>query len=110
MNAGESGHKSTRLRVLFRWNATAFAVVSTILIAANIYTGGGVWSFWPLFVWGTLLALHFFIVNSIDVDEKWVTERVDQLHYRSYDQGHIDDIGKRVDECDASVRPADERE
>ncbi len=44
------------------------------------------------------------------MDEGWVEERADDLRYRSYDQGHIHDIEKRVDERDHSVRPADERE
>jgi hypothetical protein len=98
------------LRALLRWNALAYAVVGTVLLGANILVGGGVWSFWPLFAWGMLLALHFFFVKSMDVDERWVEERADELHYRSYDQGHIDDIEHRVEERDASVRPADERE
>ena len=71
---------------------------------------GMTWSFWPVFVWGVLFSLHFFIARTQDVDDEWVQERVDELHYRSYDQGHISDIEKRVEERDHSVRPADERE
>ena len=37
-------------------------------------------------------------------------ERADELRYRSYDQGHIQDIEKRIEDRDHSVRPADERE
>ncbi len=100
---------SSRLRILLRWNAVAFVIVAAVLLVANVLIGGGAWSFWPLFVWGTLLALHFFCTKSLEVDDGWVEERADELRYRSYDQGHIHDIEKRVDERDASVRPADER-
>jgi len=106
----DRAHGPALLRVLFRWNATAYATVGALLLIVNIFAGGGSWSFWPLFVWGMLLALHFFCMKSLDVDDNWVAERADELRYRSYDQGHIHDIEKRVDDRDASVRPADERE
>jgi len=102
--------KPALLRSLFRWNAIAYATLGVLLLLVNIYSGGGAWSFWPLFVWGVLLALHFFLMKSVEVDDGWVEERADELRYRSYDQGHIHDIEHRVEERDASVRPADERE
>lgn len=106
----DHGELTFSLRVLFRWNAIAYAGVGVVLLTANILAGGGAWSFWPLFVWGVLLSLHFFLLRSVGVDEKWVEERADELRYRSYDQGHIHDIEDRVDKRDHSVRPADERE
>lgn len=110
MNGGAPERISSRLRVLLRWNAVAYATVAVLLLVANVVVGGGAWSFWPLFIWGVLLALHFFCAKSLEVDEGWVAERADELRYRSYDQGHIHDIEKRVDERDTSVRPADERD
>ena len=110
MSAGSRRGRPAALRVLFRWNATVYAGVAAILIVINVYTGGGAWSFWPVFVWGVALALHFFVMKSLEVDDDWVAERADELRYRSYDQGHIHDIEVRVDERDASVRPGDERE
>lgn len=98
------------VRALFRWNAIGYTTVGALLLIVNITAGGGAWSFWPLFVWGVILALHFFVTKSLEIDDGWVAERADDLRYRSYDQGHIHDIEHRVDERDASVRPADERE
>ena len=110
MSVGVRDGGQPRLRFLFRWNALAYAAVSAVLLITNLYTGGGWWSFWPLSIWGVALALHFLYVNSIEVDDGWVAERAEELRYRSYDQGHIHDIEKRVDDHDPSVRPADERE
>ena len=49
-------------------------------------------------------------LKSVTVDEDWVRERTDDLKLRSYDLSHIQDIETRVDEDDASVRPADRRD
>ena len=52
-------------------------------------------------------------VYAVDVSSEmlsWVDERAEELRYRSYDQGHIDDIEERVEQRDQSVRPADERD
>ena len=110
MTPGPAQSKRSSLRILYRWNAFAYAVVGTVLLTINIVFGGSAWSFWPLFIWGVLLALHFFCMKSLEVDENWVADRTDELRYRSYDQGHIHDIEHRVEERDSSVRPADERE
>ena len=97
------------MRMILRRHMLAYAAVCAILIVTNIALGGGWWSFWPLFVWGLVLALHFLYVRSVDVDERWAQERTEDLHVRSYDLGHIEDIEKRVEDDDSSVRPADER-
>ena len=68
------------------------------------------WLFWFLFVWGIGLALHFFYVRSVDVDEQWVNERMGDVRYRSYDLSHIEDIKERVEGRDPSVRTSDERD
>ena len=105
----KAGGALDRLRALWRRHVLAYAVVAAILVVANLFVGGGWWSFWPLGLWGLVLALHFLIVKCIDVDEGWVRERTEDLHVRSYDLGHIKDIEKRVEDDDASVRPADKR-
>ena len=110
MSSGAPERNSIPWGTLLRWNAVAYAAVAVVLLVANALIGGGAWSFWPLFIWGVLLALQFFCAKSLEVDDSWVEERADELRYRSYDQGHIHDIEKRVDERDTSVRPADERE
>ncbi len=95
---------------LYRWHVLTYSAVMSILVVANIYVGGGWWSFWPMIAWSLALSLHFFYYKSITVDEEWAQERTDDLKLRSYDLGHIQDIEDRVEKHDASVRPADERE
>ena len=95
--------------MLLRRHMLAYAGLGAILLVANLYLGGGWWSFWPLCVWSVVVVLHFLFVKSIGVDDSWVQERAEDLHLRSYDLGHIEDIEKRVEDDDASVRPADER-
>lgn len=80
------------------------------LLVANLVIGGRWWSFWPMIGWGMVLAVHFFIVKSLLVDESWVAERSHELRDKSYDFGHIEDIKQRVATRDPSVRPADERD
>lgn len=99
-----------RVTRLFRWHATAYGVLMGVLVAVNIYVGGGWWSFWPMCGWGLALALHFFYYKSVTVDEEWAEARTDDLKLRSYDLSHIQDIAERVDEGDASVRPPSQRE
>ena len=93
----------------FRRHALAYGIVIGSLLLANIYTGGRWWSFWPMFGWGVLLAIHFLIVRALDVDAGWTEKRVEDLHLKSYDLAHVRDIGRRVTEHDPSVTPSDER-
>jgi hypothetical protein len=71
----------------------AFAVVLT---AVNGATGGGWWSFWPLGIWAVALGVHYMVYKTRTVDESWVEERTADLHSKSYDAGHIDDIARRA--------------
>ena len=90
---------------LWRKHAIAFVVVNAALIAADRWLPGTWWSFWVLFVWGVLLAVHFFFMRSVHVDEDWADERAENLRIRSYDVSHIEDIGSRIEHRDASVSP-----
>lgn len=98
-----------RVTALFRWHAWAYGLLMGGLAAVNVYAGGGWWSFWPMCVWGVILALHFFYYKSVTVDEEWAEARTGDLKLRSYDLSHIQDIAERVDEGDASVSPPTER-
>ena len=97
------------VRRLFRRHVLAYVGVMGVLIVLNFIIGGGWWSFWPMCAWGLVLAFHFFYYKSVTVDEAWVQERTDDMRLRSYDLSHIHDIEDRVEQRDASVRPADER-
>lgn len=76
----------------FRWHAWAYAAGAAILVLANVLTGGGWWSFWPLAVWGVALTVHYLVHKTGTVDDAWVEERTADLHSKSYDASHIDRI------------------
>ena len=107
MNSGDG--RSVLIRS-FRWHGLAYIGVGGLALLTNLYFGSGWWLFWPLFAWGVALSPHFPYVKSVNVDDGWVGERAEELHFRSYDLGHIRDIEERVKDRDASVRPADERD
>ncbi|NIM27151.1 MAG: hypothetical protein GTO67_11235 [Gammaproteobacteria bacterium] len=94
---------------LYHWHLAAYCVLMGALLVVNIFVGGGWWSFWPMCVWGLLLAFHFFYYKAVTVDDRWVQERTEDLSLRSYDLGHIRDIKDRVESEDPSVRPPSER-
>lgn len=96
--------RSLRLHVI------AYCVIMGGVLIANVVIGGYWWSFWPTIVWGLVLAVHFFIVKSMLIDDDWVAERSLDLRDKSYDFGHIEDIKQRIVTRDPSVRPADERD
>ena len=99
-----------RLGQSLRLHIIAYCVIMGAVLVVNIVIGGRWWSFWPMIAWGFALAVHFFIVRSLQVDEAWVDARSYDLRDRSYDFGHIEDIKQRIAKRDASVRPADERD
>lgn len=41
-----------------------------------------------------MLAVHYLIHKSGTVDERWVEERTADLHSKSYDAGHMDQIAE----------------
>ena len=104
------GVAQARLQRWFPRHVQAYFVIIGGLTVINIMTGAPWWSFWPMLGWGGLLALHFFYVKAVNVDEGWVDDRVDDLRFRSYDLGHIEDIETRIETRHPSVRPSDERE
>ena len=82
----------------FRLHAWAFVLVNIALNAANAFVGADWWAFWPLVVWGSILAIHYLIYKSKRVDERWVKERTDDVRSKSYDRAHIDSIETRFKE------------
>ena len=41
-----------------------------------------------------MLAVHYLIHKSRTVDDAWVEERTADLHSKSYDAGHMDQIAE----------------
>ena len=74
------------------WHIRAYLVCAAALILVNALTGHGWWSFWPLFIWGAALAVHFLYVKSRSVDDDWADRRARKLKMMSYDQGHMRQI------------------
>ena len=93
----------------FRIHLRLYLLLCGGLTLANLFTGAGWWSFAPVCGWGIVLAVHYFYVRAVNVDDDWVRERTDDLRVRSYDLGHITDLEERVGQGDESVRPAAER-
>jgi hypothetical protein len=80
---------------VFRLHLWAFVLVNLGLNAANWFTGGDWWAFWPLVVWGAILVAHYLIYKSKRVDARWVEERTDDVRSKSYDRAHMDSIEAR---------------
>lgn len=102
-----------RGRTALRWlrvHAGAFALVIVPLNVINVMGGAPWWAFWPSMSWGVVLAVHFFIVKAMTIDEEWVNERAMELREHSYDFDHMKDIEQRIVESDFSIVPRDERE
>jgi type VI protein secretion system component VasK len=95
--AERPGRATTAARAI-RLHTGVYVACAGVLIAVNWATGGGWWSFWPLGVWGVALGVHYMVYKTRSVDEAWVAERTADLHSKSYDAGHIDDIADRARE------------
>ena len=79
------------------WHRYAFITFNALLTALNIYGGPPWWGLWPLLITGLIYALHYLIYKASVIDDAWVNARATDLHYKSYDQGHIDFIAERHD-------------
>jgi hypothetical protein len=81
-----------------RLHAWIFAAGALGLVGANALTDGDYWwSIWPILVWGMALGAHYSVRKARSVDESWAEERAADVHSKSYDAGHMDDIAKRYD-------------
>ena len=94
----------------FQLHLNVFVAGNVVLTAINIYTGAPWWALWPLLIWGVPFSVHFFIYKSLTVDETWADDRIDDLRWRSYDLGHVEDLEDRIRADDFSTRPAHRRD
>ena len=94
----------------YRPHAITFWVGNVLLTLVNIYMGAPWWALWPLSGWGLLFSIHFFIYKSLTVDEAWSDDRIEELRWRSYDLGHVEDLEDRIRADDFSTRPAHRRD
>jgi hypothetical protein len=82
---------------VLRLHFWAFVLGNLALNATNAFAGSGWWAFWPLVLWGAVLAAHYFVDKSRRVSERWAAERAQDLRSKSYDRAHIDSIQARYD-------------
>jgi hypothetical protein len=48
--------------------------------------------YWVPLIWGIPLLLHYLVYKARTVDNRWVEERTEELHLKSYDRDHIQSI------------------
>lgn len=79
----------------YPWHRNAFVAFNVGVTLLNIYSGPPWWGLWPLLISGLVFTLHYLVFKASVIDDAWVDERASDLHYKSYDQGHIDFIADR---------------
>lgn len=79
----------------FRWHAGLAALVTSTAVAANIAMGPPGWSLWVVVGAIALLGPHYLLYKIMTIDEAWVDARSEEIHLKSYDRGHIQDISGR---------------
>lgn len=85
----------------FRMHFAVFFAATVAILGLAAVTGWR-WMYWVAMVWGVLLMLHYLIYKTRTVDDRWVEERTEELHLKSYDRDHIDTIRSRRAADDAS--------
>jgi MFS family permease len=75
----------------FRPHFAVFLAAALGLLVLAVTTGWR-WTYWTAMVWGILLLVHYLIYKTRTVDERWVAERTEELHLKSYDRDHIQNI------------------
>jgi hypothetical protein len=76
---------------LFRPHFLVFFAAGAAIIALAAATG---WHrlYWIVMGWGGLLLVHYLVYKARIIDERWVEERTEELHLKSYDRDHIQSI------------------
>lgn len=87
-----------------------FGSVVAVTLAAEMLSGSDWRLFWPFAGWAGVLAVHYFLASSYDVDGDWIDDRITDLRSRSYDFDHIQNIERRIKDRDDSITPPTERD
>ncbi|MGQ0511171.1 MAG: 2TM domain-containing protein [Betaproteobacteria bacterium] len=99
----EPAGRATAAERAFLLHRLAFGTGVALLSLANWLSGLPWWSFWPIAAWSTIFGVHYLIHKARSTDERWVEERVADLHSKSYDAGHIDSIATRYGDKDENA-------
>jgi hypothetical protein len=94
----------------YRLHRFVFITLNVVMTLINIATGAPWWGVTPLLITGLVFSIHFFLYKSMTVDEGWADERIDELRWRAYDLGHVEDLEDRIRADDFSTRPAHRRD
>lgn len=101
----------TQAERLMQWAAATFGRHFLIFLAACVgllavaIATGWRWLYWVPLLWGIPLLIHYLVYKTHTVDERWVEERTEELHLKSYDRDHIDRI--RARQAEGAAKPAD---
>lgn len=75
--------KRVALRMGFLSHLMVYALVNSVLIVFNLFQGGPLWSFWPIFGWGIGLAAHglstWFALNGDGMRERMLKQEIERL-------------------------------
>ena len=111
LDSPEAAHRAASWALRwYRPHRLAFVGTMVLLHAVNIMTGAPWWALWPLLTWGVVFFIHYFTFKSLTVDEDWSDERIEDMRWRAYDFGHIEDLEDRIRADDYSTRPAHRRD
>lgn len=78
---------------------------------AGWFKASGAWFyFWLPALWFFAVAIHFFVVSALTVDEEWAVLRSREMRAKSVDFAHMNSIMDRQwDGDDSVISPADPR-
>lgn len=105
-----SGGRFLPTRFHFLRHVSVYLVSTVVFVILDLLTDGNWWNFWVMVIWFIILSVHYFAAGTVDVDDDWANERVEDLRVSSYDYDHIGSIKHRVKTNDPSVTPHTERE
>ena len=85
----------SRSKIWFKIHCVTFVCVIALLFLIDWWLASEGWLFWVCCGWSVVLAIHFFIVKSMHVDEDWADDRALELRINSYDLKHIHAVRSR---------------
>jgi hypothetical protein len=92
----------------FRAHFLVFLAAAAAILAVAAAMGWR-WVYWPVMVWGIVLLVHYLVYKTGTVDDRWVDERTEELHLKSYDRDHIQSIRAQQGRADIPGGDADRK-
>lgn len=79
----------------FRWHRLTALIVMAVSIALNAMTGRPWWSIWVVVAAIAAVGAHYLAYKTMTIDDAWVDARAEEIHVKSYDRGHIQEMSER---------------